>query len=287
MSTTESPYTCSIRTRFCGVFRALQSNAVFHSNKTHYNMTPPNLLIIAGLDPSGGAGLAADIEAASALGAHAAPVASLITVQDTVNVLDARPLPPDIVIAQAQAVLDDMPVHAIKLGALGTDAIGHAIADLLQHYPDIPVVTDPVLVAAGGGALAESELHAVYHDRLFPLSTVATPNREELMTLTEDANPTSLLAKGLPACLVTDGEGTGETIVHELHQRSGVTRLKNGPRLPGSFHGTGCTLASAIAAAMANGDELEKAVARATSYVENAVANAFQPGKGQNVPLRW
>src|SRR5690625_2249250 len=150
-------------------------------------MPPHNLLIIAGLDPSGGAGLAADVEAAAALGVHPAPVASLVTVQDTVNVSASESLAPELVVAQAEAVLADMPVAAIKLGALGTAALGLAVADLLARHPDIPVVCDPVLVAAGGGALAEDELVPVYRERLFPASVLATPNREELAALAPES----------------------------------------------------------------------------------------------------
>ncbi|MDN5864769.1 MAG: hydroxymethylpyrimidine/phosphomethylpyrimidine kinase [Gammaproteobacteria bacterium] len=248
--------------------------------------TPAILLIIAGLDPSGGAGLAADIETAVALGVHPAPVASLITVQDTVNVSASEPLAPELVVDQAEAVLADLPIAAIKLGALGTAAIGSAVADLLARHPDIAVVTDPVLAAAGGGRLAESELIAVYRERLFPLSRLATPNREELALLAPEDGAAELLALGLPACLVTDGEGRGDRIVHELHTDE-VHLVANGPRLEGSFHGSGCTLASAIAARIALGDDLEEAIHRAGAFVQKAVAQAYQPGQGQKVPKRW
>src|SRR5699024_5242743 len=157
-------------------------------------------------------------------------------------------LAPEFVIAQAAAVLADMPVAAIKLGALGSAAVGHAVADWLADHPGVPVVTDPVLVASGGGSLADDALVPVYRERLFPLSTVATPNRDELAALAPGGGAPELLESGLPACLVTDGEGRGNRIVHELHRAGKVVPLDNGPRLPGSFHGTGCTLASAIAA---------------------------------------
>ncbi|MGH8161883.1 MAG: bifunctional hydroxymethylpyrimidine kinase/phosphomethylpyrimidine kinase [Gammaproteobacteria bacterium] len=249
-------------------------------------MNPPNLLIVAGLDPSGGAGLAADIEAATALGVHPAPVATLITVQDTINVAQVETLALELVVAQAEAVLADMPVAAIKLGALGTAAIGMAIADLLVRHPGVPVVTDPVLAAAGGGVLAESELVRVYRESLFPLSTLATPNRAELAALAPEDGASELLALGLPACLVTDGEGRGDRIVHELHTER-LRLINNGPRLKGSFHGSGCTLASAIAARLALGDELEDAVVHAGGFVQEAIARAFRPGRGQMVPKRW
>lgn len=250
-------------------------------------MAPGNLLIIAGLDPSGGAGLAADIEAATALGVHPAPVASLLTVQDTVNVTASETLTPEFVVAQAEAVLADMPVAAIKLGALGTAAIGEAVAGLVERYSEIPVVADPVLVAAGGGSLADDDLVPVYRERIFPLSEIATPNREELAALAPSGGAAELLALGLPACLVTDGEGTGGTIVHELHRPPDVRPLENGPRLPGSFHGTGCTLAGAIAAWLARGEALDTAIDNAAAFVRRAVDNAFKPGRGQWVPKRW
>lgn len=249
-------------------------------------MNPPNLLIIAGLDPSGGAGLAADIQTATAFGVHPAPVASLLTVQDTVNVAQVQSLEPKFVVAQSKAVLGDMPVSAVKLGALGTAQIGQAVADLLSSYPDIPVVTDPVLVASGGGSLAHNQLIEVYQNRLFPLSIVATPNRQELEILSSGHGATALLERGLPACLVTDGEGAGDTITHELHRPDGVKQFENGRRLAGRFHGTGCTLSSAIAAHLALGDKLETAIEKGARYVQKAVADAFKPGKGQQVPKR-
>ncbi|MGH8225421.1 MAG: bifunctional hydroxymethylpyrimidine kinase/phosphomethylpyrimidine kinase [Gammaproteobacteria bacterium] len=250
-------------------------------------MKRPPLLIIAGLDPSGGAGLAADIQTATALGVHPAPVASLITVQDTRNVQRSAPLDAALVVAQAEAVLADLPVAAIKLGALGTAAIGEAVAALLARHPELPVITDPVLVASGGGALADSELIAVYRERIFPHSLIATPNRAELGALAPGDGAAELVALGLPACLVTDGDGQGEEIVHELHTASGIRLLRGGTRRPGVFHGSGCTFASAIAARIALGDALLDAIETAGRFMERAIAKAFTPGKGQAIPRRW
>jgi len=247
----------------------------------------PVVLIIAGLDPSGGAGLAADIQAVTALGAHPAPAASLITVQDTRNVIRTEPLDAALVVEQAEAVLADMPVAAIKLGALGTAAVGEAVAELLARHAGIPVVTDPVLAASGGGSLAASELVPVYRERLFPLSVLATPNHGELEALAPGDGAAELLAQGLPACLVTDGDGRGDRIVHELHTAEGISLLAGGPRRPGVFHGSGCTFASAIAARIAAGDALEEAIAAAGRFMERAIAQAFTPGKAQAIPGRW
>lgn len=250
-------------------------------------MKRPVVIVIAGLDPSGGAGLAADIQAATALGVHAAPVASLITVQDTRSVSRSKPLAPDWVVAQAEAVLADLPVAAIKLGALGTAQIGEAVAELLAHHSGLPVIIDPVLAASGGGSLAESALIAVYRERIFPHSLLATPNREELHALAPQDGASELLALGLPACLVTDGDGSGTDIVHELHTEEGIRLIPGGPRRPGTFHGSGCTLASAIAARIAAGDTLEAAITVAGQFIERAIAQAFTPGQGQAIPGRW
>lgn len=247
----------------------------------------PVVLIVAGLDPSGGAGLAADIQAVTALGAHPAPAASLFTVQDTRNVSLTEALPAELVLAQAEAVLADMPVAAIKLGALGTAAVGTAVADLLAGHPGIPAVIDPVLAASGGGSLAESELVEVYRERLLPLGVLATPNHAELQALAPEDGAAELLALGLPACLVTDGDGQGERIVHELQTEGGIELLPGGLRRPGPFHGSGCTLASAIAARLALGDALLDAIVAGDAFVQRAIAQAFRPGKGQAVPGRW
>ncbi|HKT31427.1 MAG TPA: bifunctional hydroxymethylpyrimidine kinase/phosphomethylpyrimidine kinase, partial [Gammaproteobacteria bacterium] len=137
------------------------------------------VLVIAGNDPSGGAGLAADTQAITALGAHPAPVVTALTVQDTVNAYRIEAESAQLVVAQAETVLKDMPVAAIKLGLLATAETGRAVAQLLRAHPGIPVVLDPVLVAAGGAALAEDALVAVYLDALLRLATVATPNAAE------------------------------------------------------------------------------------------------------------
>ena len=247
----------------------------------------PVVLLVGGLDPSGGAGLTADIQAVTALGAHPAPVASLLTVQDTRSLTRMEPLSPELVAAQAEAVLADMPVAAIKFGALGTVAIGAAVARLVAKCPSIPLVTDPVLAASEGGALADNKLIGVYRERILPASLLATPNHGELERLAPTDGAAELLALGLPACLVTGGEGPGERIVHELHTAEGIELLPGGKRRHGSFHGSGCTLASAIAARLALGDGLRAAVTAADEFVQRAIGQAFKPGKGQSVPGRW
>ncbi len=247
----------------------------------------PVVMLIGGLDPSGGAGLAADIQTVTALGGHPTPVASLVTVQDTRSLERMESLASEWVVAQAGAVLADMPVAVIKLGALGTAAIGEAIAGMLARHPDIPVVTDPVLAASEGGSLSEPDLVAVYREQILPRSVLATPNRQELEALAPGDGAAELLALGLPACLLTGGEGRGERILHELHTSEGIELIPGGTRRAGSFHGSGCTLASAIAARIALGDALLDAVAAGDAFVQHAIGQAFMPGRGQAVPGRW
>lgn len=245
------------------------------------------ILVIGGLDPSGGAGLVADVQAATALGVHPASVATLVTVQDTGKLVRVEPLAAELVLAQAQAVLSDMAVRAIKLGALGTAATGRELAQLLRTRPDIPLVTDPVLVATSGGALAEEPLRAVYRDELFPLSDVATPNSTEFAALGGETVFADLLRRGLGSCIVTGGEGSGPRVRH-LVMRDGQSRnFDAGARLAGRFRGTGCSFATAIAAGLARGDSLETALAAAEAFVRRTLAQAIAPGRGPAVPGRW
>jgi hydroxymethylpyrimidine/phosphomethylpyrimidine kinase len=144
---------------------------------------PPCVLIISGNDPSGGAGIAADLQAVSALGAHPAPVITSLTVQDTVNAWRVDPVDPGLVADQARAVLADLPVAAIKIGLLADAGIGTAVAEVIEEHPGPRVVLDPVLVAAGGAELAERDIERVMMDRLFPLATLVTPNALELRRL--------------------------------------------------------------------------------------------------------
>ena len=252
---------------------------------------PPVVLILAGNDPSGGAGLAADIQAVTVLGAHPAPVVTALTVQDTRNAHSVQPVEASFVIAQAEAVLADLPVAAIKLGLLGTAAIGHAVADLLMRHPALPVVIDPVLYAAGGAALAESALIQVYLDRLVPCATLLTPNADEARRLVPDGtDPTSrgraLLARGARWVLVKGGDEPTPEVDDLLLGAEGTTRAFRSPRLVGQFHGSGCTLAAAIAARLAHGDAVPEACAHAERQVHQWLAAGWQLGGGQRIPAR-
>lgn len=253
---------------------------------------PPVVLVIAGNDPSGGAGLAADTQAITALGAHPAPVVSARTVQDTRNAYEVRVEEPRFVAAQAEAVLDDMPVAAIKLGLLGSAAIGEAVAEVLAVRHDLPIVIDPVLVAAGGARLAEEELIAVYRERLFPQATLITPNAEEGRRLAPQAasapeRAAALLATGAHGVLLKGGDEDTPSVLNTLYLEGAGPETLEWERLPGQHHGSGCTLAAAIAALLALGRTPQQAVRLAQDYTWQALKRGWRPGKGQNIPLRF
>ena len=246
---------------------------------------------MAGNDPSGGAGLAADTQAITALGAHPAPVVTALTVQDTVNAYHVEAVATRLVLAQAETVLQDMPVAAIKLGLLGTAATGKAVARLLRGHPGIPVVLDPVLVAAGGAALAEDALVTVYLEELLRLATVATPNAAECRRLASQATDTAgraakLLAHGAEHVLVKGADEATPEVINTLFGRDGIHKTFTWPRLPGNYHGSGCTLASAIAAFLARGHAVPDAVEKAQAYTWETLHQGWRLGKGQMIPNR-
>jgi hydroxymethylpyrimidine/phosphomethylpyrimidine kinase len=257
------------------------------------SVIPPTVLVVAGNDPSGGAGIAADLQAITAAGAHPAPVITALTVQDTVNASAVEPVSPGLVAAQMEAVLADIPVAAVKIGLLATAAIAEAVAAVLARHPGLPVVLDPVLVAAGGARLAEEALVGVVLERLCPLTTLLTPNAHEIRRLAPGLGDTAARAAALrrAGCRFVlakggdEADAGGNEVLNTLYG-PGAPRLFRWPRLEGSFHGSGCTLASACAARIACGEPVEAAVAEAQALTHGWLERAFQPGRGQRVPLR-
>lgn len=250
----------------------------------------PVVLCFSGLDPSGGAGLQADIEAIAALGGHAAVVCTALTVQDSQRVYGFEAVSPALVRQQAEAVLADLPVAAIKLGMLGSGAIADVIAGLLAAHPALPVVLDPVLAANSGGNLADDDLAQALF-RLFPRATLVTPNTVEARRLSGtddlDAAVQALLALGAVQVLLKGGHEPGTEILNRLYSARGLQSESRCPRLHGEYHGSGCTLASAIAAGLAAGLPLQAAITRAEAFVATALARADRPhADGQFLPLR-
>ena len=245
------------------------------------------VLIVAGSDSGGGAGIQADLKTCTALGAYAATAVTAVTVQDTRAVHAVHAVPPDVIAAQIRVVLDDLGADVVKLGMIGSEAAGEAILSALPD--DVPLVLDPVLVATSGDALGDGAVAALLRERLVPRAAVVTPNAPELAALTGEhvADEMSLkraaealLAHGAGAVLAKGGHLTSETVVDLLVTEGGTTRLAH-PRLDTrSTHGTGCTLASAVAASLAQGLPLDAAARRAVAYVAAAIASAPDLGRG-------
>lgn len=247
-------------------------------------------LAIGGHDPSGGAGIQADIEAIGALGGHAASVITCLTVQDTCNVQQLIPVDPKVVIAQAEAVLADLPVNAIKIGLIGDAAVAHALAQLLAQYPAIPVVIDPVLAAGGGTPLASDKLKQTLLQELLPLAYLLTPNSHEARTLagTTDLDncAEALLRHGCQHLLITGTHEESNNVINKLYGAEGAIDHWQWPRLPDEYHGSGCTLAAAIAALLAQGHSLAEALYQAQDFAWQSLAHAQKLGRGQALPDR-
>jgi len=235
--------------------------------------------------------LQADIEALLAQGCHAAPAVTALTVQDTVNVSDFRVLDREWVLAQANAVLTDSTVAAVKLGMLGSIDMVDTVAELLAAHPHLPLVCDPVLRAGGGGRLGKDEVGYALRERLLPLASITTPNLPEARILAElpDGSADECAARLLEFCehvLITGGHGDEVEIHNRLYSRDGHRSTSTCQRLPGSYHGSGCTLASALAGRLALGEHLESAVRTALDYTWRTLRDAEQLGRGQFVPRR-
>lgn len=250
----------------------------------------PVVLAIAGHDPSGGAGIQADIEAIVSQGVHPATAITALTVQDTVNVHGFVPSDPKLVIDQSLAVLNDMPVGAIKIGMLGTVELVEAVATILARHPEIPVVLDPVLVAGGGGSLGDNAVAAAIAEHLFPRATIATPNAHEARVLAPDGRDlqergTMLSALGAEYVLLKGGDEPSEKVENWLFGVEPPRRFVY-ERLAGKFHGSGCTLSSAIAGLIAQGSDPVNAVHEALEYTHQTLMYAAAIGRGQLVPHR-
>jgi hydroxymethylpyrimidine/phosphomethylpyrimidine kinase len=247
------------------------------------------VLVIAGSDSGGGAGIQADIKTITALGAFAATAITALTAQNTLGVQGVIPVAPDFIRQQIEVVLSDIGADVIKIGMLGDAATIATVCDALKDLASgVPVVLDPVMVAKGGHALLAAEAVDSLRRRLLPLAAVITPNLPEAEALTgrtigDEADmraaATALLAMGVPAALVKGGHLASETVVDLLATEAGIEAF-SAPRIPTRHtHGTGCTTASAVAAGLAQGMSLRDAVNRARRYVRAAIETA--PGFGQ------
>ena len=259
--------------------------------------SPPIVLVFAATDPSGGAGIQADILTLSSMGCHPLSVITAVTIQDTMGVEDVLPIDAEWVADQARCVLEDMPVTVFKVGLLGSVEAIAAIAEVVSDYPDIPLVLDPVLVSGRGDELASEDMISAMRELLIPQTTLITPNSLEARRLAQDDTNENddpdlnecarrLLNLGCEYVLVTGTHENTPQVVNTLYDQQGVVRTDSWQRLPGIFHGSGCTLASAISATIANGLGVPEAVGDAQEYTWQTLKFAYRTGMGQLIPDR-
>ena len=259
---------------------------------------PPIVLVFAGTDPSGGAGLQADILTLSSMGCHPLSVVTAVTIQDTMGVEDVLPIDAEWVADQARCVLEDVPVAVFKIGLLGSIEVVAAIAEVVSDYPDIPLVLDPILASGRGDELASEDLISAMRELLVPQTTLITPNSLEARRLAreDDANDDDdpdlgecarrILGLGCEYVLITGTHENTPQVINTLYGQQGVMRTDAWQRLAGTYHGSGCTLAAAIAATIANGLAIPEAVRDAQEYTWQTLKHAYRTGMGQLVPDR-
>jgi hydroxymethylpyrimidine/phosphomethylpyrimidine kinase len=252
---------------------------------------PPRVLVVAGSDPSGGAGVQADLKVLHALGVYGTSAITALTVQDTERVHEVLAVDAFLVERQMQVVLDDIGADCVKIGMLARRSTVELVARVCEDRArGVPIVLDPVLLSSSGHELLEVEAHATLIRRLMPLCALITPNAPEAELITgveirEEADmhlaADQLLLRGQAAVLITGGHLPGDVVVDLLRTADGLERRFEAPRLPESAHGTGCALATAIAAGLAQGYTLESAVERAHDFVHVGIARAFRLGRGR------
>ena len=249
----------------------------------------PAVLCLSGHDPTGGAGIQADIEACLAQGVHAFTVVTAHTVQDTRNVRRVSAVPPLLIADQVEALAQDGRIAAIKVGLLGDAQQVPVLVDTIRAAR-VPVVLDPVLRAGGGTNLVGSQLQVALRETLIPRVTILTPNAAELRRLVPneapDAAAAHLLAEGCGHVLVTGGDEDTAAVLNTWYAPGAPPRRFEWPRLPETFHGAGCTLASAIAARLALGDAVDVALETAQRWTQDALARAVAVGQGRRIPFR-
>ncbi|GKS69144.1 hydroxymethylpyrimidine/phosphomethylpyrimidine kinase [Nitrosomonas sp. PY1] len=258
---------------------------------------PPIVLSFAASDPTGGAGIQADMLTIAGIGCHPLSVITAITIQDTTGVVNLMPLDATWITAQAQIVLQDMPVRAFKLGLLGSIEIIAAIAEIVLDYPEIPLVMDPVLASGRGDQLTDERMIDAMRELLLPRVTVLTPNSLEARRLAQHESDCSVSQLDLSICaqrllntgckhvLITGTHENSHNVKNTLYSAAGI-RTDEWERLDASYHGSGCTLASAIAAQLAQGSSISDSIVKAQQYTWQTLRAGFRPGRGQYIPDR-
>jgi hydroxymethylpyrimidine/phosphomethylpyrimidine kinase len=253
---------------------------------------PPIVLSFSGHDPSGGAGIQADIETLVSHHCHSVSVITTLTEQNSLNVIKLIPQKAEDILSQARTLLNDMSVAVIKIGLIGNVEVGLAIETILKEHPDIPVVFDPVLVAGGGKTLYDAALIKLIMENLLPLTHILTPNFKEARLLTgQKTLKTSadvLLQKGCDYILMTNADESLELkrVSNTLFAQNETPVTYYWDRLPHQYHGSGCTLASSLAGLIAQGLSPINAIEDAQQFTWNALEKAYLTGKGQHNPKR-
>ena len=251
-------------------------------------MTPPRVLIVAGSDSGGGAGVQADIKTVTMLGGHAMTAITAITAQNTLGVDSVMKVPTEMVMKQIDVVVSDLGVDSVKIGMIGSSETAAALADLLETLPDIPIVFDPVMVATSGARLADDATIEGF-ERLMGSATLVTPNLPELEALAGEAlcdeeeiieAAAAIYRRFGCAVLAKGGHGQGERVTDLLISPGGTTHYHSARLDTPHTHGTGCTVASAVATGLGAGLPLDRAVDRAIKYVQSALLAAPHFGRG-------
>lgn len=251
----------------------------------------PSVLCFSSLDPTGGSGIQADIETLASIGCHCCPVLTVLTAQDTVDEKDHEPIPNTLIVEQARAVLEDMPIKAVKIGPMGSVETVEAIHTLLTDYPELPVVLDPGFQALQTDEPIRQHIIQAVNTLLLPLASIATPNMEEARLLASDADTleacvNSIMESGCEYVLVTGTQEKSPQVTHRMWgKRQEVIQLSC-QRLPYQYHGSGCTLSSAIAGYLAHGTDMATAVRNAQTFTWQTLKHAQRLGMGQLIPQR-
>jgi hydroxymethylpyrimidine/phosphomethylpyrimidine kinase len=273
---------------------AIRKNLLAGKTGWHSEMnSKPVVLCFSGLDPTGGAGIQADIEAIAAQQCHAASIITALTVQDTKNVQYYESIDAQLLLRQARVLLRDIQVSAIKIGMLGNTAIAEAIHELLAEYSDIPVIVDPILAAGGGTNLATSQLLDTINTLILPHTLICTPNTLEACRLGNCATTANmedvikqLAGTGIKYILLTGTHADTHDVQHHLYDGAMLLQTFTYKRLPHEYHGSGCTLAASLAAFIAKKLNIIDATQHALDYTYNSLIHAHAPGKGQYIPDR-
>ena len=261
--------------------------------------TPPCVMTFAATDPSSGAGLQADVLTLASIGCHPLSVVTGVTAQDTVGVESVMPLDAELINEQARTILEDVKVSAFKLGVLGSVENVAVVAEIMADYPDVPLLIDPILTSGRGDDFSNDEMQAAMCELLFPQATLITPNSiearrlafydegDEVKHTALEESASRLLGMGAEYVLITGTHERSIDVVNSLYGAQGLIKEYHWERVSGSYHGSGCTLTSAIAACLAHGLTVEEALQEAQEYTWQTLKNAFRPGMGQFIPDRF